>query len=110
MEAIMLVVVSPKHNREYHLCLNTQGPVGRMKSRTDYPEPVQRIREIKREAEEAGHEIIPTVLPSLQVRKLKKLVTRSSLLFFQAYKFGNDQNNRFRNLTRGRLTSKLLGV
>ena len=52
----------------WKLCLYTQGPVGPMKSRPDYPEAVLRISEIKREAEGALYDIIPAIRPSLQVQ------------------------------------------
>ena len=46
-----------RYEKVWKLCLNIQGPVGTIKSRSDYPETVRRIREIKREVVEAGYEI-----------------------------------------------------
>ena len=40
-----------------------------MESRQDYPEAVQRIREIRWEVEDAGHEMDPAILPGLQARQ-----------------------------------------
>ena len=58
-----------RYRKNWKLCLNTPGPVGPVKSRPGYPETVRRTREIKREAEEAGHEINRTICLSLQVRQ-----------------------------------------
>ena len=48
---------------------DSQGRVGPMKSRPDYPDAVRRIREIEREAEEAGYEINPAIRLNLQVHQ-----------------------------------------
>ena len=60
-----------------------------MKSRSDNPEAVHRIREIRREAGEAGHEIDPAILRSLQ--------------------FDNDQNNGFQKYDTWNHLLQLLG-
>ena len=58
-----------RYEKGQNFCLNTLGSVGPMNSTPDYLEAVRRIREVKREAEEAGHEINPAIRPSLQVRQ-----------------------------------------
>ena len=58
-----------RYEKGWKLCWETQGPVGPMQSRPDYPEAVRRFREIIREAEEVGYDINPAIRPRLQVRQ-----------------------------------------
>ena len=58
-----------RYKKVWKSCLNSQGPVGPMKSRPDFPDAVRRIREIKLEAEEVGYEIKPIIRLILQVRQ-----------------------------------------
>ena len=54
-----------RYDKSWKLGLNSQGPVGPMKSRSVYCEAVQKIREIRRET---GQEVDPAILPRQQVR------------------------------------------
>ena len=55
-----------RYDKNSKLGLNTQGPVGPLKSISDYSEAVQKIRAIRRET---GQEVDPAIHPSLQVRQ-----------------------------------------
>ena len=48
------------------LSLKSQGPVGPVRSRAGYPEASRKLREVTREAAEAGHEFNPAIRPDLQ--------------------------------------------
>ena len=54
------------YEKNWKLGLSTQGPVGPMKSASDFSEAVQKICEIRREA---GQKIDVAILPCLQVRQ-----------------------------------------
>ena len=55
-----------RYEKNWKRGLNTLGPVGPMKSRSDYSETVQKIREIRRVT---GQELDPAILPTQQVRQ-----------------------------------------
>ena len=58
-----------RYEKEWKLCLSSQGLAGPNRSRADYPETLRKLRDVKREAAEAGHEFNPTSQADRHVRQ-----------------------------------------